>query len=107
VGGGCGNAASTVGATVSGGRNNIASGCSSSTIGGGNSNTASGIYSGILGGENNNATCNCSMIIGNNITSNRLNTTFVNNLSIMNIPTSSAGLPAGSVWNDGGTLKIV
>jgi hypothetical protein len=28
-------------------------------------------------------------------------------LAIMNIPTSSAGLCAGMVWNDSGTLKIV
>lgn len=26
---------------------------------------------------------------------------------ITDLPTSSAGLPAGSVWNDAGTLKIV
>jgi hypothetical protein len=24
-----------------------------------------------------------------------------------NLPTSSAGLPSGSMWNDGGTVKIV
>lgn len=28
-------------------------------------------------------------------------------LSIVGLPTSSAGLSAGDVWNDGGTLKIV
>ena len=28
-------------------------------------------------------------------------------LTIDNIPTSSTGLPSGSVWSDGGTLKIV
>lgn len=28
-------------------------------------------------------------------------------LTLINLPTSSAGLPSGSVWNDGGTLKIV
>jgi hypothetical protein len=33
----------------------------------------------------------------------------VNSTTIVlySLPTSSAGLPAGSVWNDGGTLKIV
>jgi hypothetical protein len=45
--------------------------------------------------------------VGSNITSDRSCATFVNNLSIKNIPTSSAGLPAGSVWSDSGTLKIV
>ena len=24
-----------------------------------------------------------------------------------NLPTSSAGLPSGALWNDGGTLKVV
>lgn len=28
-------------------------------------------------------------------------------LVLTNLPTSSAGLPAGSVWNDGGILKVV
>lgn len=31
----------------------------------------------------------------------------VSGLTIINIPTSSTGLPVGSVWSDGGTLKIV
>ena len=28
-------------------------------------------------------------------------------LTLQDIPTSSAGLPSGSVWSDNGTLKIV
>lgn len=28
-------------------------------------------------------------------------------LTLVNIPTSSANLPSGSVWSDGGTLKVV
>jgi len=28
-------------------------------------------------------------------------------LTLNNIPTSPTGLPSGSVWSDGGTLKIV
>lgn len=31
----------------------------------------------------------------------------ISGLTIVNIPTSSANLPPGSVWSDGGTLKIV
>lgn len=31
----------------------------------------------------------------------------ISGLTIVNIPTSSAGLPSGSVWSDNGTLKIV
>lgn len=31
----------------------------------------------------------------------------ISGLTIVNIPTSSANLPPGSVWSDNGTLKIV
>jgi hypothetical protein len=31
----------------------------------------------------------------------------ISGLTILNVPTSSTGLPSGSVWSDGGTLKIV
>jgi hypothetical protein len=31
----------------------------------------------------------------------------MNNLSITNIPTASAGLPAGAVWSNAGILTIV
>lgn len=31
----------------------------------------------------------------------------VSGLTIINVPTSPTGLPSGSVWSDGGTLKIV
>lgn len=31
----------------------------------------------------------------------------VSGLTIVNVPTSSAGLPVGSVWSDAGVLKIV
>jgi hypothetical protein len=47
------------------------------------------------------------MIVGSNITADRVCTTFVNNLSIKNIPTSSAGLPSGAVWSNSGVLTIV
>jgi hypothetical protein len=47
------------------------------------------------------------MIVGSNITANRVCSTFVNNLNIMNIPTSSAGLPSKSVWSNAGVLTIV
>jgi hypothetical protein len=47
--------------------------------------------------------------VGDSITANRVCTTFVNNLSIMTIPTGSAGLPAGAVWRctTDNTLRIV
>ena len=47
------------------------------------------------------------MIVGSSITADRACATFVNNLSIKNIPTASAGLPSGSVWSNGGVLTIV
>jgi len=31
----------------------------------------------------------------------------ISGLTIQNIPTSSTGLPSGSVWSDSGVLKIV
>ena len=106
---------------------------SSSICGGGHHNSISGGYNNIinnngffnhiiggvntiLGTNNNNIigssncvplNCDAVNIFGINMTANRSCATFVNNLSIMSIPTSSAGLPAGSVWNDGGFLKIV
>jgi hypothetical protein len=48
-----------------------------------------------------------SHIIGSNITANKGCTTFVNSLSIVNIPTSCAGLPSGLVWSNGGKLEII
>jgi hypothetical protein len=111
VGGGFQNTSSNEFSTVGGGRCSTASGPYSIIGGGGGNyagNTSSGIHTGILGGRNNSTNnCNCAMIVGSCITADRECTTFVNNLSIKNIPTSSVGLPSGSVWNDSGTLKIV
>ena len=80
-----------------------------SSVLGGIQNTASATYSAILGGQSNNISGSYTkaMIVGSNITADRTNCTFVSNLSIKSIPTSSAGLPAGSVWNNGGVLNIV
>jgi len=47
------------------------------------------------------------MIVGTTINANRANTTFVNNLSIMNIPVSSVGLPSKAVFSNSGVLQIV
>ena len=55
-------------------------------------------YSGILGGCGNTISHNCSFIIGNSITTNRTDTTFVNKLSIVNLQDGSAGLPSGSIY---------
>ena len=108
VGGGMGNNATQFWSTISGGYGNTASAMYSSILGG-SQNTASGTYSAVLGGQSNNISGSYTkaMIVGSNITADRTNCTFVSNLSIKSIPTSSAGLPAGSVWNNGGVLNIV
>jgi hypothetical protein len=87
-----------------GGRKNTTNG-NFSTVSGGYCNTIVAEYSGILGGcKNTIPSSNVrSFIIGNNITVNRQCTTFVNNLSIVNIPTSASGLPTGAVWRDPAT----
>jgi hypothetical protein len=120
--GGYQNTASAYYSTIGGGKTNIASGSLSfigggelntassghSTISGGRNNTASGGYSTIVGSRNNNTYgCDDVIIAGTNITANRSTTTFVSNLSIMSIPTSSAGLPTGAVWSNLGILSIV
>jgi len=93
--------------SVINGNVNLASG-NFSTITNGRCNTASGYASFIAGGLNNNTCSQCkSFIVGSDISADRVCATFVNNLSIKDIPTSSAGLPSGSVWNNGGVLNIV
>ena len=94
--------------TISGGFQNRA--CANyATVSGGYCNIANALFSSVVGGcKNTIATTYChSFIIGSGITSDRACSTFVNNLSIKNIPTSSAGLPAGSVWSNLGILTIV
>ena len=107
IGGGCCNINCGLFSTISGGSNNfILDG--GSTIGGGRCNISTGSYSAILGGICNTTNgCDCSMIVGACISANRVFTTFVNNLSIMNIPTSSVGLPSGAVWRNGTVLEII
>jgi hypothetical protein len=81
-----------------------------SFIGGGLQNISSGCFSGVLGGQCNNvALCANTFIVGSCITADRPCATFVNNLSIKTIPTSSAGLPSGAVWRciTDNTLRII
>lgn len=107
---GYGNTNSGYISSMLGGYNNtIAAAGRQSTLGGGFNNTIESPDSFIGGGIDNTIPTGLDavMIVGSGITADRSNCTFVNNLSIMNIPTASTGLPAGSVWNDSGTLKIV
>jgi len=70
--------------TVVGGGGNTASG-DTAIVAGGSINTASGTRSAVLGGCSNQATCDFAMVIGCSLTSDKTNTTFVNQLSIKNI----------------------
>jgi len=109
--------------TVSGGYKNTAGGACS-FIGGGQLNRTSGIFSSVLGGSGNTVSASfssilagsgntitsantTSFIIGSNITADMACATFVNKLSIKNVPTSSAGLPSGAIWSNAGVLNIV
>jgi hypothetical protein len=77
-------------------------------IGGGNANNVNGAFSSVLAGENNHINTHTnSHIIGSNIVADRDDTTFVENLSITKLPTSSKGLPKNSIWNNKGVLSIV
>ena len=126
--GGSGNTACTVYTVVGGGQANVVSGCYSflgggfensatgrygslpggrqntigpsalySTIKGGYNNTSINQYSSIVG--TNNISCHDSThILGDSIITNRNGTTFINQLSIVNLPDGSAGLPSKAVY---------
>jgi hypothetical protein len=107
IGGGSMNVVSGDNSSILGGYNNIVNSSDSSILGGYN-NTVGSYNSSILGGNNNSTSLFDNVhISGSNISADRANTTFVENLSIKNIPTSSVGLPAGSIWNNAGVLNIV
>jgi len=67
------------------------------------STTALAPYSGVIGS----GVANHQSAICIKANSNRDNAVFVNELSIMSIPTSAAGLPTGAVWRNGTVLNIV
>jgi len=95
---------------IDGGCFNLISESKLSSINGGTDNNIQrSCYSAIVGGTTNSIyQQNNTFIVGSNIFANRSCTTFVNNLSIMNVPTSTVGLPVGSVYKDAnGFLKIM
>ena len=95
---------------IGGGRYNAINGAYHSGIMSGKCNVINGGYASvqtILGGYNNTNGSYESHVLGSNITTDRVCTAFVNNLSIKSIPTVVTGLPAGSVWNNAGVLNIV
>lgn len=107
VAGGESNTASNKYSFLGGGKGNTVD-ADFGIIVGGSGNIVNGKYSSVLAGQNNNIQKHTnSHIIGSDITADRDDTTFVNNLSIKNIPTSSKDLPKGSVWNNKGILSIV
>lgn len=91
---------------VAGGNANTISG-KNSFIGSGKGNDVDADDSTIAGGSNNSIKHKNTHILGSNIETNREDTTFVENLSITNIPNSDKGLPKGAVWNNKGILSIV
>ena len=109
VGGGRQNTASAHFSSVSGGYANTASGYSS-FVGGGVNNIVTGNASAILGGSlNNTNSFNCAMIIGDSITANRANTTFVSKLSVISLDECATvgSLPSGSIYYDSATCLVL
>ena len=107
IAGGCANTTSAKSSVVSGGHGNIAD-KDYAFVGGGQNNRANGEHSSVLGGQNNSTKeYTNAHIVGSNIEADRNDTTFVNNLSIKDIPTSSKNLPKGSIWSNKGVLTIV
>jgi len=107
IAGGCANTTSCKSSVVSGGFGNIAD-KDYTFIGGGQNNRANGEHSSVIGGQNNTTKeFKNTHIVGSNIEADRPDTTFVNNLSIKHIPTSSKDLPKGSIWSNKGVLTIV
>jgi hypothetical protein len=107
IAGGCANTTSCKSSVVSGGFGNIAD-KDYTFIGGGQNNRANGEHSSVVGGQNNTTKeFKNTHIVGSNIEADRPDTTFVNNLSIKDIPTSSKDLPKGSIWSNKGVLTIV
>ena len=114
IGGGYGNTASCAYSTIGGGGQNNAT-CFVSTISGGKCNTASGECSTVSGGYrhcasscgsailggicNNTSTYAHAMIVGSNITATKACTTHVNNLNIVNTPTTDSGSLDSLVWD--------
>jgi hypothetical protein len=107
IAGGCANTTSAKSSVVSGGHGNIAD-KDYAFVGGGQNNRANGEHSSVLGGQKNSTKeYTNAHIVGSNIEADRNDTTFVNNLSIKDIPTSSKNLPKGSIWSNKGVLTIV
>lgn len=107
IAGGCANTTSCKSSVVSGGHGNIAD-KDYAFVGGGQNNRANGEHSSVVGGQNNTTKKHKNAhIVGSNIEADRDDTTFVNNLSIKDIPTSSKNLPKGSIWSNKGVLTIV
>lgn len=107
IAGGCANTTSAKSSVVSGGHGNIAD-KDYAFVGGGQNNRANGEHSSVVGGQNNSTKeYTNAHIVGSNIEADRNDTTFVNNLSIKDIHTSSKNLPKGSIWSNKGVLTIV
>jgi hypothetical protein len=74
-----------------------------SIVSGGFRNTSSGCASGILGGVSNTVGCNCSFIVGSNITAQGACNTFVNNITYYEANLGTANVAGEVVYFGGGT----
>lgn len=98
--------------TISGGYRNCIYDSHNSFIAGGFCNRIHNVVetdsaNGIMGGKSNLIQDLCkTFIVGSDITADRNCTTFVNNLSIVDLPTSAAGLPSKSLWYDSTTCVV-
>jgi hypothetical protein len=105
--GGEGNTTANKNTFVGGGKGNTVD-ADFGLIVGGSGNIVNGKFSSVLAGENNNIQKHKNAhIIGSNITADSDDTTFVEILSIKNMPKSPKGLKVGTLWSDKGLVRIV
>lgn len=98
---------STTNASILGGCTNTISFSSSNTIVGGTLNSISSVNCSMAFGESNVVAHNYAGAIGCGITSVLDCALHTNRMVVTNMPTSSAGLPSGTLYSDAGTIKIV
>ena len=96
--GGNGNTASGNYSFIGGGSYNTALSADYSSVVGGCNNTISSFYSGILGGQNNLVTHTDSFVIGSNLSSTAVCTTYMNNATVVGLISTIGG--TSDDWNN-------
>jgi len=98
---------STTNASILGGcANTISFSCSNAIVGGA-INTISSVNCSMAFGQSNVVAHNYVGVVGCGITSVIDCALHANRVVVTNMPTSSAGLPSGTLWSDAGTIKII